>query len=497
MSIQGSRRCLKVVMLVLYGMYFAVLRYFIVPFGDDIFWWGPAGKYLMNHHFFTLKNPQYFGGSSNGRLVSNLTMIFSMHHPLVSFILFGFVSVLLVWLLYRIASRKIIVFWFALLLPFTLSKAFLAMTWFWYAAFINYVLGAVFILGYILILKLDLFDQQKLNYRVLSISSFFIALAGGLIVEHVTVYQIFLGLVGILEAYVVSQKVRPYQLTYLLGAILSAMIMFSNPVYHMKTPYRKVTFSWQAVWSTYVNSSHFWIITLNSFVLILLCSLILIVLWQKVIKTLPDYLAAITDVLFLGYFLAMKFYFSTKPLLPNFIPNITLSKTKLVDAVVSILFILFLLGVSFVITSNRKIRVMLMFSVVSFLVLIAPFIVITQPNAAREFFVGVLFLYLYSFILLDQVRIDFSAFKVTLSAATAICLLFSAVVVLHCNYQNHCYYEQRMSENVAVGAVPLKDRVPHPLYLPNQDLYVPSDSIAYWHDYRKIPFQKFIWKFDY
>ena len=48
----------------------------MIPSGDDFFWGGEQGQYLMNHGFY---GPQkIYGGSSNGRWIGNLSEIFTV-----------------------------------------------------------------------------------------------------------------------------------------------------------------------------------------------------------------------------------------------------------------------------------------------------------------------------------------------------------------------------------------------------------------------------------
>jgi hypothetical protein len=66
----------KVIFSILY-LYFLITSFLIIPAGDDFFWWGKPGHYLLTHHFYGLDSS--FGGSSNGRYLGNLLEILIMH----------------------------------------------------------------------------------------------------------------------------------------------------------------------------------------------------------------------------------------------------------------------------------------------------------------------------------------------------------------------------------------------------------------------------------
>ncbi|MCH4009941.1 DUF6056 family protein [Companilactobacillus sp.] len=490
------QRLFEAVILGIYFCYFAILRIFIVPFGDDQFWWGPAGKFLMDHHFFTLENQQYIGGSSNGRYVSNLSMIYTTHHPILMYLLFAVASTLLVWMIYRLTSRKFIVFILALCLPFSLSISFQTTTWFWYAAFINYVTGAVFIFSYLLLLKRDWFEKNLTDSWILTCAVFVLSVFGGLIVEHITLYQLAISIFSVIVSYFIYHKINKYQLAYLVGAIASAVIMFSNGSYWAHTQYRSVSPSISRSLVTYAQTSHFWVITTNFWLILLLCLMILVYNWQNVKQSVVKQVLIFSSIGFLLYYLIVNLYLGKLKLQQSFLPLINSDGFLALDSLMSLLFIAYLFVSAWFIVDTR-LRYVLIFCLVSFLFLIAPFLVIVQPNSAREFFNGVLFLYLYGFLLLNRIVFKPKWIERLLVIVAAVLLIGSASYTLQANIKNHVAYSNRTEELTTPGGFSQKLQVPYPLCMPNQDLYITQDSIRYWQLYRQHDFWQRLWVFDY
>jgi hypothetical protein len=485
----------QTIVLIAYTVYFGVLRIFIIPFGDDQFWWGPAGKYLMQHHVFTLKDQAYIGGSSNGRYLSNLVFIYCMHHPLFSYILFGVFSTLVVWLIYHLVGGKTTIFLLALILPFTLSKPFVATTWFWYVAFIHYVTGVVFILGYLCILKRDILDHRDSSNVRYIFYSLLLSLLGGTMVEHVTVYQVVIGVSAILLTWYLHHNLKGYQIAYLFGAVTSAIVMFSNGTYWHHTEYRSVPFSMIASEHVYTQSSHYWLITLNLFVIILLTAAVFITIIQKNRRTIFDFIIQGGSVLFALYYLFMNIYLDKFFNLDSFLPIVS-HKISVIDSWVSILFIFYLFLTIISVTDNNKLRSELLFCLLSFGLLIAPFLVITQPNSAREFFNGVVFLYIFAFILIKHLR--FSNFwSKFLNVCLIIFLLSGATITMSRNVIDHQSFMPTTKNLEAPGAIAPEERVPYPNYFPNGDLYTTPDSIGYWKEFNSKSFKQRLWTFDY
>ena len=85
-------------------LYFFVVSFFIIPSGDDYFWWGEKGHYLLTHNFFSTEKS--IGGSANGRYLGNLFEISIMHSPIFAAIVYATVITLFIWCLWKLTGHN-------------------------------------------------------------------------------------------------------------------------------------------------------------------------------------------------------------------------------------------------------------------------------------------------------------------------------------------------------------------------------------------------------
>lgn len=88
------KKLFVLLMFVVSFMYFGVFRYLIIPSGDDYFWGGKQGNYLIHHMFYGSQT--IYGGSSNGRYLGNTLEILTMHHLWFAMLMYGIFWTLLV-----------------------------------------------------------------------------------------------------------------------------------------------------------------------------------------------------------------------------------------------------------------------------------------------------------------------------------------------------------------------------------------------------------------
>lgn len=495
--LKKSNRIIIRISLILYFLYFSILRFFIVPFGDDQFWWGKAGHFLLDHGFFTTKNPKYIGGSSNGRYFSNILMIFGMHHPLYNFIFYGLLATLLVYLLWKLSSGKMGLFFLSLLIPLTFSRSYIAGAWFWNAAFVNYVPAMVIIFTYLWLTKKYLLEHKLLDSRLLVAFSLTLGLIGGLFVEHVTLYQIVMAVVVILVTFRLNRSIPKYQWAYLIGSIGSAVLMFSNRSYWVKSSYRNTSFSFANSLKTYVDTSHYWIVTFNLALILLLMVGIFVSVWHKSKKQTWDYLIMGIAVSFAGYYTLINAFLARQQSNDVFIPVNIGNTLQNFDAVMSVLFIVFLFLSLFIVEVPKSTKWILLYCYLSFGFLTGPFLLITKPISAREFFNGTMFLYLFAMIILANISIKRPQLKKAIPIALVAGILTMSSYYMVGNVTNHFAYLERFEEAPYVGAVPLDRRIPYHDFMPNRDLYTTPDSILYWNKYRRCSFVGYLFYFDY
>ena len=315
-------------------IYFGVFRYFVIPSGDDYFWWGPQGDYLSHHMFY---GPQaIYGGSSNGRYLGNFFEIITMHNLTIAVIIYAFFWTLLLWGLWRLSSKSVLSLVLSFLFVFTLQDAFLNNILVWNAGFVNYVPPIALMLVYIFLV--DRGRDKDLN-QFIAIGTLILAYAGGLFTETMTVGQIVLGCLVILYF---RKKTKLYHITYLLGAIISAITVFSHPGYQGHSSYRSMTFEPYKIWLNYSKITHFWLITFNLILLVAILLAVIILAIRSDFNFWKKGLLAVTALIFLIYYIGINHYLSSKPLNDMYGYNRIDDQLSNIEGIISLLLVIFI-----------------------------------------------------------------------------------------------------------------------------------------------------------
>lgn len=463
-------------------LYFFILRFLVIPSGDDFFWGGEQGNYLLHHGFYGPQN--IYGGSSNGRYIGNFLEIFTIHHLLPAMLMYGIFWTLLLYCMWKLTGKTKLSLLLSSLFVFTFQDGYISTVLSWNAGFINYVPPISLMLLYLVVLKQYFEDDLKINRYFLAIGTFLMSLVGGLFVEHLTLYQIFIGIVALVVGRLVFKKaIAFFQSGYLLGAIASAAIMFSHPAYHEHSTYRNTNFDLQAIINNYFSITHFWFNTLNVFVNIAIC-LAIIVLSSKLLKN--DFRRRMTSFVagFFGvYYLIVNIWLSRQHYDQFFMYKQISSKVPMIDGVMTIIFWLFLIyaTISFF---NLKKDYLTYFSMFTYFALISPFILIVSPINSREFFTAYIFLYLGAIMFVTK-ALSFYSFKTrrTVKILTFVLLLLCALNVetkMAINYQANL--ERVQDEQFIAGKTALKKHVPYRKYVLSNDALL-QQSATYWQEF--------------
>ena len=464
-------------------LYFFILRFLVIPSGDDFFWGGPQGKYLLQHGFY---GPQaIYGGSSNGRYIGNFLEIFTIHHLLPAMLMYGIFWTLLIWCMWRLTGKTKLSLVLSSLFVFTFQDGYLSTVLTWNAGFINYVPPLALMLLYLVIIKQYFDGELSQNKWFLTVGTFLMSLVGGLFVEHLTLYQIFIGLVVMAVGYWGFKKaVTLFEGSYLLGAIASAAIMFSHPAYHEHSTYRNTALDIHALVSNYFNITHFWFNTLNVAVNIVLC-LAIIILSSKLLKNpLRKVLTELIAAGFGIYYLVINLWLMTKNYDQFFMfKQLADSKIAQLDGFVTIVFWLFLIyaTLSFF---RLKTDYVTYFSMFTYFALISPFLMIVSPINSREFFTAYIFLYLATILFVRKALDQYSySFRRQIKILTSAVLLICVVTVgtkMTMNYQVNL--ERVSEESYLAGKTPLRKHVPFRKYVLSNDALLQQSS-GYWKEY--------------
>lgn len=464
-------------------LYFFIMRFLVIPSGDDFFWGGSQGKYLLQHGFY---GPQaIYGGSSNGRYVGNFLEIFTIHHLLPAMLMYGIFWTLLIWCMWRLTGKTKLSLLLSSLFVFTFQDGYLSTVLAWNAGFINYVPPLSLILLYLVVVQKDWQGQLKNSNWFLTGAMFLMSLVGGLFVEHLTLYQIFIGLaVMIIGHFIFKKGIALYESGYLIGAVMSAAIMFSHPAYREHSTYRNTSLDIPALIHNYFNVTHFWFNTLNVVVNVVLCVTIVLLSSKMFKNPLRKWLTNIIASLFAVYYIAINLWLQTKTYDQFFMfKQLAGSKAALLDGGITVLFWIFLIyaTLSFF---RFKTDYVTYFSMFTYFALISPFLLIVSPINSREFFTAYIFLYL-AMILFVRKALSFYAFKtrrsvkVILAAVLLLCAI-NVGVKMTMNYQANMARVQ--DERFLDSKTSLKTHVPFRKYVLSNDALLQQSGV-YWKDY--------------
>lgn len=448
--------------------YFAIFRYLLIPSGDDYFWWGPYGAYLVHHGF--VGSIKIYGGSINGRYLGNSLEILTMHHLKLAILIFAGTWTLLIWCMWKLENQT----WWALVLAiafvFTLNEALLNNVLVWNAGFINYVPSMTLVLLYLVICKEG--EKKTLN-KYYAILTLIIGFAAGLFLEAIAMAQVVMGLIIVL--FFTKQK-RGYHFSYLLGAVAALLIIMSHPGYWMQCPYRKTNFNLFKMWYIYVIANHIWLISLNTILIILLLLAMTVIVSRKLSSSFLDKLFIILNNAFLVYYLVVGIYLRQVHSDGNYyyLLNPTFAQ---IDAIIS----LFLIGytgyfICHYLSKQRK-QVLLYYLCAG--LYFSPLLFVAAPINSRGTFMPYIFMYL---IMIDCVQTAFSSIKIQNFFLVIIALATFDMAGRYqmCLYENFNANLQRVLESGFIqGKGLLNKHVPHREFVWSKDR-LDQQSPFYW-----------------
>lgn len=471
-------------------LYFLIISFLIIPVGDDFFWWGKPGHFLLTHNFFSTNLE--FGGSSNGRYLGNLLEITMMHSEILAAVIYASIITLFIWCIWQLAGKHLSLV--AALSFFTIIQiGHIQSVFLWFAGFINYLPPVVLMLTYLVLLE----RYIRTDKQNLPIINFFLALAGGLFIEHMTLYQIFVGLSSLALLLYLKKTVRP-ALWYLTGAIISAIIMFSNQsYYHTTNEYREVTFNLDKYLSNFIQITHFWIITFNYVVIVTICLAIILISWRKFSKTTKWYLILPASG-FIIYYLWINIYLQN-----NFKINYANYQIKhlepnlaIVDSWVSLLFLIYLFGATFFIfkgINNLKVQ----FCLFSTIALCVPFFFITSPIFVREYFSSLVFFFIVGIIYLNKALTYYPALFKGVKRLLWLIVISSYGLVMSMMIANYQTNLKRVDDHDFLReSKTLKQKVPYPNYVALNDMLI-MQSPEYWHNRLNYQFNDYFYNKQY
>ena len=453
----------------------------IIPSGDDYFWWGKSGIYLLHHNFFST-NPN-FGGSSNGRYLGNMLEISMMHSPIFAAFIYAGVITLFIWCIWCLTGKKTLSLIMSAAIFIIIQSGYIRNVFFWFAGFSNYLPPITLLLLYCVLFEKYIKENRQLNPLIY----FLIAMVGGLFVEHMTLYQIFVGIISIifivylnkLTGQTISQKPANY---YSAGAILSGLIMFSHPSYYQTSgSYRQVTSTLDQYIRNYVYITHFWMVTFNYVVIILIALSIISISIAKISNIKLKYTLISSSALFIAYYLFINIYihFNCSIDYIDRIHNIG-RNLALLDSAIAIIFYIYLITSTLVIFKGFK-NINVYFYLFSSIALFIPFMFILSPIFVREYFSSFVFLFILSVMFINKALSLYNiSYDHLLHKVLAICIACAYLLIMFMTISNYHANLKRVSDpDFLYSSKMLKYQVPYPNYVSQKDMLI-MQSPTYW-----------------
>ncbi|WP_157023281.1 hypothetical protein [Companilactobacillus ginsenosidimutans] len=463
-----------VLMFVVSFVYFGVFRFFVVPSGDDYFWWGPSGTYLLHHMFY---GPQAtYGGSSNGRYIGNTLEIFTMHNLWLAILMYAIFWTLLLWGFWELSGPTFLSLVLSFLFVFTLQDGFLNNILVWNAGFINYVPPVAMILVYIWMVDTN---KDKKPSRIIPLCTLILAYVIGLFTETLTIASIVLGVLVILYF---NKKTKAFHITYLVGAIASAITMFMHPGYHEHNLYHTTTFNLSEIWLNYSKITHFWLITFNLALLVGLLLAIVLLAVQSDFSILKKISITLISLVFLAYYIGINIYL--KQLKLNYMYGYTKFNTNLanIEGIISLLLVTFI-GYCIFIFFKTDAKMWLYFLMTG--VIMGQLLFVSAPINCRGNFETYVFMYLIAmrFVIAAAKNIKFRNLFTGLLSLTLIVVGAGYMNVMNTNYKVNSVRVQ--DPKFYTGKASVNRYVPYRKFIWVNDLKS-QQAPAYWKEYFNI-----------
>ena len=200
----------------------SLLLCFFFPYtGDDWAWGSQIGLDRLSNWFDNYSG-RYFGNL----IVLALTRSYVLRNFVIALTITG-----IIFILYKLTGSSKISFSLlvscVVFLPIPIFRQSLT----WAAGFSNYGTSIFLTLIYIYYIK-DIFSDSPPKYRWFQfLPCLLLGFANTLIVEHLTIYNLLLGLAVCVFTVIKFKKLYIQHISYFAGAVLGTITMFSNSVY--------------------------------------------------------------------------------------------------------------------------------------------------------------------------------------------------------------------------------------------------------------------------
>lgn len=270
----------------------------------------------------------------------------------------------------------------------------------WTAGFSNYTTSIFFTLIYIYYIR-NIYDNKKLkNSYIAAVLLLVLGFLNALIVEHLTIYNVILGIYAVVFTLIKYKKIYIQHGAYLLGSLIGTAVMFSNSVYSSvakgEDGYRTITTDKGIIYRAYdsfvnvIAKEGF----LNNFVLLACLLVICLVIWFEVKSQISGRARMWgTAAVFVNIaYVSLSFM--------NQLNTYWLKEDALLvlEALAVVLYVLSLMVFVLILPYDVMKKVELIFAFMSAVIMMGPLLVVT-PIGSRCFFASYIMLLYFTILL--------------------------------------------------------------------------------------------------
>lgn len=208
---------LSIQMLVCFLFFICLALVVPLTFGDDLDWGGAAGISRMQNLF----------DNYNGRYLGNMIIISITRSVVLRVIFYALINTTIVYAIMKLtkATYRYMPFIITSLLILVPYRVY-AQTFSWFSGFANYNVGiALTLLIWVWVLR-----STEVLYPVKLISILIVSFLAQLCMENITMFNVLFSIIFLIVLF--KQKFVTYRISYVIGSIAGAALMFSNSVYH-------------------------------------------------------------------------------------------------------------------------------------------------------------------------------------------------------------------------------------------------------------------------
>lgn len=213
----------KSIILIAVVFFFFFTISYLLPYTNDDWAWGSNIGIERLNNFFT---------NYNGRYLGNLLVILLTRFRLLKAIFVGGIFTSIIYLSVCITNKKnISILLLSILLMVFLPHTLFRQVFAWTSGFTNYVPPMLLVLIWVLV-NIKLLDNKNIKIsKIWIIPSFILGVSTCLFMEHVTLYIIFISFASLIYCLKKKIKININQVTYFIGTLVGAVLMFQNEAY--------------------------------------------------------------------------------------------------------------------------------------------------------------------------------------------------------------------------------------------------------------------------